>query len=160
MSLKSVVLVLCLTATSSFSPSSLPTSSLATSLRSTPTDEPVASDSPVIETPSPSLPTNSIALPFLKRPKNLDGTLAGDAGFDPIGFSNNAEDLYKYREAEVKHARLAMLAAAGWPISELADKGIAGALHLNPLLDSADRVPSLLNGGLSGVSPLYWGFCL
>ena len=25
------------------------------------------------------------------------------------------------REAEVKHSRLAMLAAAGWPISELLD---------------------------------------
>ena len=25
------------------------------------------------------------------------------------------------REAEVKHARLAMLAAAGWPLSELLD---------------------------------------
>ena len=25
----------------------------------------------------------------------------------------------RYREAEIKHARLAMLAAAGWPLAEL-----------------------------------------
>mmetsp|Transcript_23759 Transcript_23759/g.49770 ORF Transcript_23759/g.49770 Transcript_23759/m.49770 type:complete len:130 (-) Transcript_23759:558-947(-) len=29
-----------------------------------------------------------------------------------------------------------------------------------PALDSADRVPSLLNGGMDTISPLWWGFCL
>ena len=65
-----------------------------------------------------------------------------------------------YREAEIKHGRLAMLAAAGWPLSEVLDKKIAVALHMAPVLDASDRVPSLLNGGLGKVSPLYWIVCL
>ena len=31
----------------------------------------------------------SVALPMDRRPPNLDGTLPGDVGFDPAGFSNN-----------------------------------------------------------------------
>merc|ERR1711953_1291920 len=65
-----------------------------------------------------------------------------------------------YREAEIKHARLAMLAAAGWPLSEVWDKKIASLLGWAPILDGSDRVPSLLNGGLGKVSPLYWVGCI
>lgn len=46
----------------------------------------------------------------------LDGSLAGDVGFDPLGLSSVKEvglDLYWFREAELKHCRLAMLAVAG-----------------------------------------------
>ena len=101
------------------------------------------------------------AIPFLDRPPKLDGSLPGDAGFDPLGFSNGSEEaLLKYREAEVKHGRLAMLAAAGWPISELFDRKIAASLHLPTVLDATDRAPSLLNGGLGKISPLYWGSVL
>jgi hypothetical protein len=42
--------------------------------------------------------------------------MAGDVGFDPLGLSNIDEvgiDLYWLREAEIKHARVAMLAVAG-----------------------------------------------
>jgi Chlorophyll A-B binding protein len=53
-----------------------------------------------------------------------------------------------------------MLAAAGWPISELFDGKIASWLHMSPLLQSADRAPSVLNGGLGKVSPVYWVVCL
>lgn len=53
-----------------------------------------------------------------------------------------------------------MLAAVGWPLSELWDKKIAALLGLEPALDAADRVPSLLNGGLDKISPLWWGFCI
>mmetsp|Transcript_17596 Transcript_17596/g.24252 ORF Transcript_17596/g.24252 Transcript_17596/m.24252 type:complete len:378 (-) Transcript_17596:80-1213(-) len=60
----------------------------------------------------------SIALPFLPRPTALDGSHAGDFGFDPLGFSEQF-DLYTMQEAEVRHARLAMLAVVGWPLSEL-----------------------------------------
>ena len=44
------------------------------------------------------------------------------------------------REAEIKHARLAMLAAVGWPLAEL----------INPwsLSETGGRAPSLFNGGL------------
>jgi len=114
----------------------------------------------VVEPPAPVLPQKSQALPFMDRPSALDGTLAGDVGFDPLGFASDSPTLLRMREAEIKHARLAMLAAAGWPISELMDKSIAKVFGMAPLVDSADRVPSLLNGGLGKVSPVYWGVCI
>ena len=46
----------------------------------------------------------------------LDGTMAGDVGFDPLGLSTIDAvgiDLYWLREAEIKHCRVAMMAAAG-----------------------------------------------
>merc|ERR1712008_376478 len=52
------------------------------------------------------------------------------------------------------------LAAAGWPLSELFDKPIANLLGMTPVLDAAGRVPSVLNGGMGKISPLYWGLCL
>lgn len=65
----------------------------------------------------------SQALPFDKRPANLDGTLPGDVGFDPAGFSNNppkqwliggeSNSLKWYREAEIVHGRVAQLAIIG-----------------------------------------------
>lgn len=36
----------------------------------------------------------------------LDGSIPGDVGFDPLGLAKTKEDLYNYREAELKHARL------------------------------------------------------
>mmetsp|Transcript_32169 Transcript_32169/g.72262 ORF Transcript_32169/g.72262 Transcript_32169/m.72262 type:complete len:226 (-) Transcript_32169:53-730(-) len=52
------------------------------------------------------------AVPFLQRPPALDGTLAGDVGFDPVGFSNYI-DLRWLREAELKHGRVCMLGVTG-----------------------------------------------
>jgi len=79
----------------------------------------------------------SIALPMLKRPNKLDGTHAGDFGFDPLGLSEQF-DLYTMQEAEIRHARLAMLAVVGWPMAEL----------LGPkwLLQEGGCAPSVLNG--------------
>lgn len=75
----------------------------------------------------------SEALPYAKNgaPSTLDGTLPGDVGFDPVGFStgdiaslfdrkNNGDtmsDLYWLREAELTHGRIAQLAVVGfiWP---------------------------------------------
>lgn len=105
-------------------------------------------------------PEMSMSLPFMARPAALDGSMAGDVGFDPLGFARSQEDLMNYREAEVKHARLAMLAAAGWPLSEVFDKKIAGVFGLAPVLDASDRAPSILNGGLDKISPVYWVGCL
>lgn len=105
-------------------------------------------------------PITSQALPFMNAPLVLDGSMPGDVGFDPLGFAKTEGDLTTYREAEVKHARLAMLAAAGWPISELLDKKIASLFGLPGVLDEAGRVPSVLNGGMDKISPFYWGFCL
>lgn len=41
----------------------------------------------------------SAAVPFLPKPKKLTGTLPGDVGFDPLGFSD-MYDLNFLREAE------------------------------------------------------------
>lgn len=104
----------------------------------------------------------SQALPFLQCPvvlqENLD--MAGNVGFDPLNLAQNTEQLWNYREAEIKHARLAMLAAVGWPASELWDRAVASQFGMDPLLDDTGRAPSLLNGGLGRVSPIWWGFCI
>jgi hypothetical protein len=50
-----------------------------------------------------------------------------------------------YREAEIRHCRLAMLAAANWPLAELLNK---------PLADG--RAPSIPNGGLGEVNAVFW----
>lgn len=102
----------------------------------------------------------SKSLPFLEQPPALDGTYAGDVGFDPLNFAKDEKWLMNMREAEMKHARLAMLAAAGWPLSELWDKSLAESMNLPSLLDDAGRVPSLLNGGLGKISIAYWGLVL
>jgi len=52
----------------------------------------------------------------MNRPALLDGSMAGDVGFDPLGLSGIDDvgiDLYWLREAEIKHGRVAMLAVAG-----------------------------------------------
>ena len=41
------------------------------------------------------------------------------SGFDPWRVVKNRKQLFMLREAEIKHARIAMLAAVGWPASEL-----------------------------------------
>lgn len=71
----------------------------------------------------------SLALPFAKAPATLDGTLLGDYGFDPLGFSTTPvgpwfkglserngfpDDLTWYREAELIHGRIAQLAVVGF----------------------------------------------
>ena len=99
----------------------------------------------------------SASLPFLRRPALLDGTLPGDRGFDPFNFAFDANSLYWQRRAEIKHARLAMLASAGWLSAELLHGPIARALDLPLMLASGDRVPSILNDGLSHAAfPAFW----
>ena len=98
----------------------------------------------------------SASLPFLPRPAMLDGSLAGDRGFDPFNFASDENSLQWQRRAEVKHSRLAMLAAVGWPIAELAHKSIASVFDLPAMLASGDRVPSVLNDGLEHSFPLFW----
>jgi len=59
----------------------------------------------------------SLAMPFLSSPPALDGTMAGDVGFDPLGFSNYF-DLKWLREAELKHGRICMLGCLGFLTQE------------------------------------------
>ena len=111
-------------------------------------------------------------------PSYLDGSLPGDVGFDPynvvalartgtVGAASSPwakqdrkfqmQMMSKYeakrkvawmREAEIKHGRLAMLAAAGWPMSELIDGPLSSLLGMPNALASGGRAPSLFNGHL------------
>merc|ERR1719224_233630 len=94
-------------------------------------------------------PEPELVLPKIKTMMVGDNTLAGDMSFDPLQISDSPESLAWYREAEVKHARLAMLAAFGWPVSEITNFG--------GLLNGDGRAPSLLNGGLGEINGVYWG---
>ena len=113
--------------------------------------EPVVFSTPAPAKPAPALAAKWLPIGGMKAPKILDGTMAGDAGFDPLGFSKSQKTLLWMREAEIKHGRLAMLAAVGWPVSELLHKEIASTFHLQSILAGGGRAPSLLNGGLNSV---------
>jgi hypothetical protein len=113
---------------------------------------------PVTYATSTLKPSPSVAVPFLDRPAVLDEiALPGDAGFDPLGLATDAEALIRMRDAELKHGRLAMLAAVGWPLSELAQPSLANALHEPSLVfKQGGEVPSVLNGGLGDVPIVFW----
>ena len=50
-----------------------------------------------------------------------------------------------------------MLAAAGWPLAELWDTGIAKTFGLEPIIEeNGGRAVSVLNGGMGKISPVYW----
>jgi len=107
-----------------------------------------------ISTAAPArLPAKWLPVGGVLAPAVLDGSLPGDVGFDPVGFAKNKNSLLWMREAEIKHARLAMLAAVGWPLSELWHKNIAQMFGLESILagKSGELAPSLLNGGLNSV---------
>merc|ERR1711998_440975 len=96
------------------------------------------------------------------RPGYFSG-LPGDVGFDPLGLANfdlnlgSALDkkrsaafvLRDYRDAELKHGRLAMLAAVAWPLQEKLNPILAAKFHLpNLVAETGGLSPSVLNGGL------------
>ena len=60
--------------------------------------EAVAEEPVVAAAPQPRM---SQSLPWMECSPALDGTMAGDVGFDPLGFAKSSEDLMNYREAEV-----------------------------------------------------------
>jgi len=75
---------------------------------------------------------NSAAVPFLTRPAALDGSMVGDVGFDPLGFTEKY-DIKWLREAELKHGRVCMLASLGCLVQEF--------VHL-PYEATSNPVPS------------------
>lgn len=66
----------------------------------------------------PENPDMSPATPFLRYPKALKGWVGGEKGFDPLGVTD-ALPVYLVREAELKHARVCMLATLGWIATDL-----------------------------------------
>ena len=91
-------------------------------------------------TVQPVMVEKSAAIPFLKKPPALDGTMPGDVGFDPLGFSTTITelggDLNYVREAELMHGRQAMLATLGFVFPKLFGKlpcAWTADISLNPL---------------------------
>ena len=84
----------------------------------------------------------------------------GNYGFDPLGLGSE-ETFVPFREAEIKHGRLAMLAAVGWPLQEIvhpfivdnlrASNALAPFFVRDVLAETAGKAPSLLNGGLEQI---------
>lgn len=118
----------------------------------------------------------SKSVPFLPRPKNLDGSMVGDVGFDPFYLSSIPKNfagflqppsweetkglptLYWMRESELKHCRIAMFAVAGWIATDL-------GFRLPFEQFSASNIPTgynahdiLVNQGTMTVMLLFIGF--
>jgi len=106
----------------------------------------------------------SQALPFATAPATLDGSMIGDVGFDPLGFSTvpvgpwftgaagrqgSIGNLNWYREAELIHGRIAQVAVVGFLAPGLFGTlpgnewtGVSAYSNLNPL-DAFSQVPGL-----------------
>jgi len=56
---------------------------------------------------------NAEWMPGTEAPAHLDGSLPADFGYDPLGLGKDPASLKWYREAELQHARWAMLGVAG-----------------------------------------------
>ena len=82
--------------------------------------------------------------------------LVGNKGFDPLNCATDIKTLKKYREAEIKHGRLAMLASVGWPLSELFHSNLSKLTQSANLLSNNNKVPSILNGGLEKINPVFF----
>lgn len=102
----------------------------------------------------------SQALPGKFGPATLDGSLAGDAGFDPVGFStapfakffdsesdDSMTDIQWLREAELAHGRIAQLAVLGFIVPPFFGTfpgnewtGVDAYSYTNPL-EAIDHVP-------------------
>jgi len=80
----------------------------------------------------------------------ISAAFIGNQGFDPLGLAT-AETLVPLRHAELKHGRLAMLAAVGWPAQELLHPVFVEALKSFSVHDTlADGLaPTVLNGALN-----------
>ena len=89
----------------------------------------------------------------------LQSSLPGNVNFDPLRLctfdvrrtpprpANQVLD--EYYEAELKHGRLAMLAAVAYPLQETVNPILSKALHLPDRLAEYGLSPSLVNGNLS-----------
>ncbi|GAB4821458.1 hypothetical protein N2152v2_008504 [Parachlorella kessleri] len=95
--------------------------------------------------------------PGVAPPEYLDGTLAGDRGFDPLGLCAEAKMRTWYQQAELQNGRWAMLGVAG----------ILGQEILNPnqfwyTAGMPENVPDLYYGpnGVNLGGLLAWEFLL
>jgi hypothetical protein len=94
---------------------------------------------------------------YARSPKlivSIASRILADYSFDPLNLGTD-ETFVPFREAEIKHGRLAMLAAVAWPLQEifhpifvdlLRGSGVDGVRDV--LAETNGFSPSLLNGGL------------
>jgi len=74
--------------------------------------------------------------------------------FDPLNIGSS-DNFGWFREAEIKHGRLAMMAAVAWPLQEIINPIVTDILRASGidvkdvLVESNGASPSVLNGGLS-----------
>eukprot|EP00592_Proboscia_alata_P004192 CAMPEP_0194371134 /NCGR_PEP_ID=MMETSP0174-20130528/19507_1 /TAXON_ID=216777 /ORGANISM="Proboscia alata, Strain PI-D3" /LENGTH=256 /DNA_ID=CAMNT_0039149005 /DNA_START=21 /DNA_END=791 /DNA_ORIENTATION=+ len=117
-----------------------PTTRYATinALRSSPDDnveEPEIPAAPVVEPINGWVPDSSLPC------YGLPGAIMPTGFFDPVGFTRSGitlDDVKKYREAEVQHGRVAMLATVGY----LAGEAVSGPFSINgPANDQLQQVP-------------------
>ncbi|CAN0255388.1 unnamed protein product [Discosporangium mesarthrocarpum] len=78
--------------------------------------------------------------------------------WDPVGFSvkNDPETLKKYREAELKHGRVAMLAAVGILVAESFHPLFMGPDYIGPAVDHfqeiSSKFPAFWVAALTGIA--------
>ncbi|OSX71201.1 hypothetical protein BU14_0577s0001 [Porphyra umbilicalis] len=79
----------------------------------------------------------SKSVPFLLKPKNLDGW-AANAEFDPLGISDYVPVAY-LRESELKHGRICMLASVGLLVQEVFTWGGSYFPKITPTIAAHDH---------------------
>ena len=85
---------------------------------------------------------------FRKRTFFISAPFVGNNGFDPLKLASS-DNLVPLRHAEVKHGRLAMLAAVAWPAAEALHPRLAHMLGARDLLEATHGMsPSIFVGGL------------
>jgi len=105
--------------------------------------------------PTPAFLNARAPVPRMQETPSVSANVRaiGDYNFDPLNLGTE-ETFVPFREAEIKHGRLAMLAAVAWPLQEilhpifvdiLRSNGIAAA---DVMAETNGFSPSLLNGGL------------
>ena len=85
--------------------------------------------------------------------ETIPGALAPVGVFDPLGFGAKADEatLKRYREAELTHGRVAMLATVGFLVGEK----VEGSSFL---FDASIKGPAITH--LAQVPPLFWAFLI
>jgi hypothetical protein len=96
MSFQAVLVASLIASATAFAPSSARANVRSSSLQSSEESEPVAFTAPPVK--KARLPAQWLPVGNNKAPITLDGSLAGDVGFDPLGFSKSKKTLFWMRE--------------------------------------------------------------
>tara|TARA_Y100000389_G_scaffold17363_1_gene15188 strand:+ start:1015 stop:1536 length:522 start_codon:yes stop_codon:yes gene_type:complete len=70
--------------------------------------------------------------------------------------SDNILKKFSLKDAELKHSRIAMLAVIGRLSAESIHPIMANKLYSDNLLVNNELVPSILNGGLNKINPIFY----